>query len=406
MGKFKYTALTKEGKQISGVTEATSKEALIDSLHRQNLKPLVVSNARTKGGNISIGGKKVKKKDLVVFTRQLSTMISAGVPLNRSLITLSEQAQNKYFKTVIANISKDVEGGSNIGDAIAKYPNVFSDVYINMVKAGEAGGILDEILKRLATQLEKDESMRKQIKSAMTYPVVIGTITIAAFYGIMVMIMPKLGGIIKELGGENAELPAISKAMLSLSEFMTSYSFFILIFTALSIFFLVRYIKTPVGKYKFHSLLLKIPIVKTIISKIAIARFARTFSSLMSSGISVLEALEVTGGAIGNKVIEKELKEAAIEVRNGKQLSEPLSNSTHFPAIVAQMLAVGEETGQTDEILVKVADFYEEEVSTFVAGISSLIEPLMIIVLGVMVGVIAISVMLPIMTLSQNIGND
>jgi type IV pilus assembly protein PilC len=247
--------------------------------------------------------------------------------------------------------------------------------------------------------------MRKQIKSAMTYPVVIGTITVAAFYGIMTMIMPKLGGIIKDLGGEDAELPAISKFMLTVSDFMNQYSIFILIFTGLLIFAFVRYIRTPGGKYKFHATLLRIPVVKTVITKVAIARFSRTFSSLMSSGISVLEALEITGGAIGNKVIEKELKDAAVDVRNGKQLSQPIAASEHFPAIVSQMLAVGEETGQTDQILVKVADFYEEEVSTFIGGISSLIEPLMIIVLGVMVGVIAISVMLPIMTLSQNIGN-
>lgn len=404
MAKFKYTALTKEGKQVSGVTEATSKEALVESLQRQHLKPLIVSSAKKKG-ELSIGGKSVKRKELVVFTRQLSTMISAGVPLNRSLTTLSEQADSKYFKEVIANVSKDVEGGANIGDSIGKYPKVFNDVYVNMVKAGEAGGILDEILKRLATQLEKDDSMRKQIKSAMTYPVVIGSITVLAFYGIMTMIMPKLGGIIKDLGGEDAELPAISKFMLGVSDLMSQYSILILIVTAIIIYLLIRYIRTPGGKYKFHVLLLKIPIIKTVITKVAIARFARTFSSLMSSGISVLEALEITGGAIGNKVIEKELKEAAVEVRNGKQLSQPIAGSEHFPAIVSQMLAVGEETGQTDQILVKVADFYEEEVSTFIGGISSLIEPLMIIVLGVMVGVIAVSVMLPIMTLSQNIGN-
>jgi type IV pilus assembly protein PilC len=404
VAKFKYTALTKEGKQVSGVTESVSKEALIESLHRQHLKPLVVGSAK-KRGEISFGGKSVKRKELVVFTRQLSTMVSAGVPLNRSLNTLSEQADSKYFKEVIANVSKDVEGGANIGDSIAKYPRIFNDVYVNMVKAGEAGGILDEILKRLATQLEKDESMRKQIKSAMTYPVVIGSITVLAFYGIMTMIMPKLGGIIKDLGGEDAELPAISQFMLTASDLMSRYSVLILIATAIVIYLLVRYIRTPNGKYQFHVLLLKIPIIKTIITKIAVARFARTFSSLMSSGISVLEALEITGGAIGNKVIEKELKSAAQEVRNGKQLSQPIGASDHFPAIVSQMLAVGEETGQTDEILVKVADFYEEEVSTFIGGISSLIEPLMIIVLGVMVGVIAVSVMLPIMTLSQNIGN-
>lgn len=405
MGKYKYTALKKDGVQIAGTADASSKEALLETLRKQGLKPLAVVSDKKNVGNINIGGKSVKKKDLVVFTRQLSTMISAGVPLNRCLNTLGEQAQSNYFKEVIGSISKDVEGGANIGFAMSKYPKVFSDVYVNMVKAGEAGGILDEILKRLATQLEKDESMRKQIKSAMTYPVVIGTITVLAFYGIMVGIMPKLGGIIKELGGEDAELPAISEFMIGVSTIMSEYAIPTIILFAITIFAFIKYIHTPKGKFKWHKFILKIPVIKGIIVKIAIARFSRTFSSLMSSGISVLEALEVTGGAMGNKVIEKELKEAAVDVRNGKQLSEALSKSPHFPTIVIQMLAVGEETGQTDEILVKVADFYEEEVTTFIAGISSLIEPLMIIVLGVMVGVIAVSVMLPIMTLSQNIGN-
>jgi type IV pilus assembly protein PilC len=399
MARFSYTA-TKNGKTVTGAIEAADKETAVATLSRQGIHPLVIHEAAAK----RVRQRKVKLKDLVVFTRQLSTMISAGVPMTRSFSTLQAQSENKYFKEVIGGITKDIEGGTSLADAISKYPNVFSEVYVNMVRAGEAGGILDEILKRLAAQVEKDATIRKKIKSASAYPTVIFGITIIAFFGIMLVVMPKLGKIITDLGGPDAQLPAYTKAMLGLSEFMKDNVILMGITGFIVVFLTRRYIRTPKGKYRFHSFLLRIPIIKGIIIKIAIARFARTFASLMSSGVTVLDALEVTGGAIGNKVIEEELKEAAKEVKNGKQLSEPLSRSDHFPPIVAQMLAIGEETGQIDTILVKVADFYEEEVDAVIDGISSLIEPLMIIVLGGMVGMIAASVMGPIASLSQNVG--
>jgi type IV pilus assembly protein PilC len=403
--KFTYTATTKEGKTVHGTMEATSRDAVMAALNRQGAKPILIKLDGAMSGRRK-RAKKVKLKELVVFTRQLSTMVSAGVPLPRSLATLQDQTESKYFKSVISTIIKDVEGGIALGDAFAKYPSVFSDVYVNMVRAGESGGILDEILKRLATQVEQDASMRKKVKSAMTYPMVILAITIFAFFGIMIFVIPKIGKILKDLGGEDAQLPVYTQAMLSISDFMRANAIPIGIVLFITIFLTRRYIRTPKGKYKFHALLLRTPIINMIIIKVAIARFARTFASLMSAGVSVLDALEVTGGAIGNKVIEAELKEAAKEVKNGKQLSEPLSKSKHFPAIVSQMLAVGEETGQIDTILVKVADFYEEEVETTIDGLSSIIEPLMIVVLGGMVGLIAASVMGPIASLSKNVGNN
>jgi type IV pilus assembly protein PilC len=418
MPLFTYTA-TKSGKTVTGSIEASSKEALIAALSKQGIHPLVIKQSssvkKTKHG-------KVRSKDLVIFTRQLSTMVSAGVSLTRSLATLQAQSDSKYFSSVIAAIAKDVESGSTLADAFAKHPDVFNDVYVSMVSAGEAGGILDEILKRLAAQVEKDATIRKKIKSAAAYPTVIFSITILAFFGIMIFIIPKIGKILKDLGGPDAKLPSYTQAMLNTSDFLTKPTILqhvplpvihslpnIVIFLAIAIFGTIRlrkYIKTPKGKYKFHAFLLRMPILKTIIVKIAIARFARTFASLMSAGVGVLDALEVTGAAIGNKVIEAELKEAAKQVKNGKQLSEPLTGSRYFPPIVAQMLAVGEETGQIDTILVKVADFYEEEVDAVIDGLSALIEPIMIIVLGAMVGLIAASVMGPISSLSNNVGTD
>lgn len=405
MAKFIYTA-TKDNKKVEGTIEASSRESALSTLSKQGIHPLVVK--QTSGRNFSqllkFGGR-VKLKDLVVFTRQLSTMISAGVPLVRALATLQNQTDNKHFQEIIAGVSKEVESGTPLADALEKYPDTYSDVYVNMVRAGEAGGILDEILKRLATQVEKDASIRKKIKSAMAYPTVILGITVVAFFGIMIFVIPKIGAILKDLGGENATLPIYTQVMLNLSGFIESNAILILIISAIGVYGTRRYIKTPKGKLNFHRLLLKLPIIKTIITKIAIARFARTFASLMSSGVGVLDALEVTGRAIGNKVIEAELIQAAKEVKAGKQLSVPLSKSKHFPPIIGQMLAIGEETGQIDTILVKVADFYEEEVDAVIDSISSLIEPLMIIVLGSLVGLIAASVMGPIASLSQNVGN-
>ncbi len=409
--RFAYTATNKEGKTLQGTADAVNRQSLIALLAKQELRPVVIKLDTGRGSHKR--AKKVKLKDLVIFTRQLSTMISAGVPLTRSLSTLQTQTDNKYFKQVLADVMKDVEGGSPLGDSFAKYPNVFSDVYVNMVRAGEAGGILDDILKRLASQVEQDSSMRKKVKGAMTYPIAILFIAVSAFFGIMTFAMPKIGKILKDLGGENAKLPVYTQTLLNTSDFLTHATIvphvpniiFIIITGFLAGTLFLRYIRTPKGKYKFHSFLLRVPVLKVIITKVAIARFARTFAALMSAGVTVLDALEVTGAAIGNKVIEAELKEAAKAVKNGKQLSEPLSTSPHFPPIVPQMLAIGEETGQIDTILVKVADFYEEEVEVTIDGMSSIIEPVMIVVLGAFVGLIAVSVMGPIAGLSKQIGN-
>lgn len=401
---FTYTATNKIGKTVKGQIEGVDREAVVETLHKQSLRPIVVKaigNAKPP----SRFGKKVKLKELVIFTRQLSTMISAGVPLVRSLATMQTQTESKYFKSVIGQVTKDIEGGMPLADSFVKYPNVFSDVYINMVRAGEAGGILDEILKRLAAQVEQDSMMRKKIKSAMMYPAVIFSITILAFFGIMIFIIPKIAKILTDLGGPDAQLPVYTRALLGASAFMQHNIIIIMVLLIGGTVLTRRYLRTPRGKYKFHALLLRTPIIKGIVVKIAIARFARTFASLMTAGVNVLTALQVTGGAIGNKVIEEELQAAAVEVKNGKQLSQPLSTSKHFPAIVSQMLAIGEETGQIDTILVKVADFYEEEVDTVIDGLSALIEPLMIVVLGSIVGVIAASVMGPIASLSKDVGN-
>lgn len=424
--KFIYKAQTKDGRTVNGSFEGPDKQSLIAALTRQGAKPIVIRLASETETLKKAKKGKVKLKELVIFTRQMSVLVSAGVPLPKALATLQEQAESPYFKSVIGGIIKDVESGVTLGDAFAKYPNVFSEVYINMIKAGESGGILDAILKRVASQIEKDATIRKKLKGAMTYPTVLLVITFLAFFGLMTFVIPKIGKILTDLGGPDAKLPIYTQVLLDISAFCISNSViahipllnlipllnklpnivFIAAAVGIGVFYLMKYIRTPKGRYQFHSLMLRTPIVKDIITKVAVARFARTFAALTSAGVTVLEALEVTGGAIGNVVIEQELKEAAKDVRNGKPLSEPIAASKHFPHIVAQMLTVGEETGQLDTILVKVAEFYEEEVDTVIDSLSSIIEPVMIVVMGAVVGLIAASVMGPITSLSQNIGND
>lgn len=407
MPQFSYIATDTQNKTITGTAEAADKSAIIASLGKQGLRPISVKEKRASQAQFSLGSflgtGKVKSDDIVMFTRQLSAMVSAGVPLLRALNSLEEHTESAALKKILPEVIKDVQDGSPLAQALGKYPNTFSDVYVNMVRAGEAAGILDEILKRLARQQEKNATIRKKVKSAMTYPMVLIGITIAAFFGLMLFVIPQIGKILTDLGGPDAELPALTQAMLTISGILTNYWFIVFPVFIGGVFLLLRYIKTPAGKAQLHHVILKAPGVKTVATKIAVARFARTFSALMGAGVAVLEALDVTARAVGNVVYEKALTDAAEAVKNGATLSSVIEKSPLFPAIVSQMLAVGEETGQTDTVLVKVADFYEEEVDVAIDGISAIIEPVMIVVMGGMVGLIAASVMLPIASLSQNI---
>jgi type IV pilus assembly protein PilC len=406
MPTFSYVATNTKNESVKGTVEATDRAGALGTLTKQGLHPITIKevnqNSSFRLDNL-LGGNKVKSDDLVIFTRELSAMVSAGVPLLRALSSLEQHTDSPALKKVLGSIIKDVQDGSALGDALAKFPNTFSDVYVNMVRAGEAAGILDEILKRVALQQEKNATIRKKIKSAMTYPMVLVGITVIAFFGLMIFVIPQIGKIVKDLGGPDAELPAITQIMLGISDFMTSY-WYILIPAAMGgLVLLLRYIKTPKGKAQFHVLVLKIPGVKTIVMKVAVARFSRTFSALIGAGVAVLEALDVTSRAVGNTVYEKVLTDAINDVKQGATLSSVIEKSPLFPAIVPQMLSVGEETGQTDMVLVKVADFYEEEVDVAIDGISAIIEPVMIVFMGGMVGLIAASVMMPIAGLANQI---
>lgn len=407
MPDFTYIARTRTGRTQKGVMTANDRATVMAALRDKQLVPVMVKEG--KGGGLSMqiklpGSGKVKTRDLVIFTRQFATMINAGVPILRSLSILKEQSESQALKKVLTNVTADVQGGSNLSDAMARHPKVFTPIYVNMVRAGEAGGILDQVLNRLAFQQEKDSALKSKVRGAMIYPMVILSVTIVAFFVLMTFIVPKIGDILTQLSAGKADLPIYTQALLGLSHFMQQPLFIIsfVVLVPLAIVMFRRYIRTPNGRYKWHSFILKIPVIKVIVTKTVIARFARIFASLMGAGVSIVDAINTTAGAIGNAVIEKELLACSNAIQAGSQLSKELQKSKHFPPIVAQMLAVGEETGQTDTVVLKVAEFYEQEVDTAVGSLSSVIEPVTIILLGGMVGVIALSVFGPITQLSTS----
>lgn len=403
MPHFSYITVIAEGHQSSGSITAQSREEAITALRKQNIKPIQVKEIKPKKGSLALFKSKVKSKDVVIFTRELSTMISAGVPIVGSLSTLQAQTANKTFKEQLGTVVKDVESGINLADALEKHPNTFSPIYVNMVRAGETGGILDDILKKLAQQQEKDAAIKGKVKSATTYPLVLLAITVLAFFVLTMFVVPKIGSLVTNLGGPDAKLPLQTQIMLNVSEFIRNKWYLVAAVFIGGPVYVNHWRKTPKGKKLFDAFLLKIPIIKVLVTKVAIARFARIFASLMGAGVSVLESLQVTAQALGNHVIEQELLNAAKEVKNGKQLSQSISEIKIFPPIVSQMLAVGEETGKTDTVFIKVADFYEEEVDTVVNSLSSILEPVMIVVMGGMVGLIAASVIGPITSLNQGL---
>lgn len=405
---FSYVAVDQNGVTKNGIIDKPDRNAAIETIRSQNLQPISIKEMQVKQAKIDLnnlfGGNKIKSTQLVIFTRQLSAMISAGVPLLRALTALSDHAdKNSVIKKILSNVIHDIESGSSLSDALSKYPASFNSVYTNMVKAGEAAGILDDILKRLAQQQEKSSSIKKKIRSSMAYPVVLMVITVLAFFGLMLFVIPQIGGVLTDLGGSDAKLPGLTLFMLDVSKIMTTYWYIIIPVFLLLVFGLLFYITTPKGRNQFDYVILKTPMVNKIIMKIAVAHFARTFSALIEAGVAVLEALTVTSHALGNTVYEKALLAAEIEVKNGKNLSAVIGSNPLFPPIVSQMLSVGEETGQTDKVLIKVAEFYEEEVDVAIDGLSSIIEPVMIVIMGGAVGLIAASVMLPIAGMAQSI---
>lgn len=404
MVEFSYTAKDDKGATQTGTLTAASRDQAVGNLVKRGLTPVSVKSAKgEKKGQINIrlpGGNKVKPKALVVFTRQFATMVSAGVPMLRSLTTLKEQTSSKPLQAALEKIVEDVQGGMSLSDAMAKHPKAFSEVYVNMVRAGEAGGILDQIMNRLATQVEKDSSIKSKFKSAMIYPIVVSLVAVGAVGFLMVGVIPKLASILEGAGGE---LPVQTKLILGISNFLTGQWYVIIIAAIVAVVIFKKFTGTKQGKYKFHKFLLKIPIFGNIILKVNVARFARTFSSLMAAGVTVIDALEITSNALTNVVIRQGLQESIGRIKNGSNIADSLAESKVLPAIIIQMTAVGEETGKIGEVLDKVAEFYEEEVDQITSGLSSIIEPILIVGLGGIVGFIVLSVLGPILNIQGTV---
>lgn len=411
MTSFSYVATDDKQNVVKGSLDQPDKTSAIAAINKLGLRPISLKESNTVANvakfNLTIGGGnakgKVKSAKLVIFTRQLSAMVGAGVPLLRALSSLAQHTDSKTLSAVIGDVITGIESGSTFADALGKHSNVFDEIYVNMVRAGETAGILDDILKRLAIQQEKNATIKKKIKSAMIYPITLMIVTVIAFFGLMLFVVPQLGKILADIGGEDAKLPGITLFMLAISNFITTNWYIVIIVLVGGIFGWVQFVKTAIGRHFWDTVLINLPGIKTVAIKMSIARFTRTFSALMGAGVNVLECLRVSSKSVGNVLYQEALESAAVEVKNGRQLSAIIMQNKIFPSIVGQMLAVGEETGQTDTVLVKVADFYEEEVDVAVSGLSSIIEPVMIVIMGGAVGLIAASVMLPIASLTQNI---
>jgi type IV pilus assembly protein PilC len=395
MPTFEWRGRGRTGQDQTGVLVADSKDAVINALRRQQI---VVTAVKEKGKEIAVPkfGGKVPPQMVAVFTRQFSVMIDAGLPLVQCLEILGSQQEHKAFKRALIQVRQDVESGSNLADSMRKHPKIFNDLYTNMVAAGEAGGILDTILQRLATYIEKAVKLNSQVKSAMIYPVAVISIACIVVTIILWKVIPVFASLFAGLG---AQLPLPTVIVIHLSHFIGDYWWLIggLIFAA--IFFIRKYHETYKGKRVLDGLMLKMPVLGMLLRKIAVARFCRTLATLTSSGVPILDGLQITARTAGNSIIEDAIMATRKSVEEGKTISEPLGDTDVFPPMVVQMIAVGEQTGALDTMLTKIADFYEDEVDVAVAGLMKLLEPLLIAFLGVAIGGIVIAMYMPMFAL-------
>ncbi|MCX7661262.1 MAG: type II secretion system F family protein [Candidatus Omnitrophica bacterium] len=402
MSFYRYTVKDKNGQAISGTLEANSLSEAAEILHRREFIILSLQEIKDKKrGKKQVHSGKVSLDDLVVFSRQLATLIEAGIPLVQALGILAEQIENRFFKQIIIKIKQDIESGVSFYDALARYPKIFSELFINMCRAGEASGMLNEVLERLANYLEKTANLIRKVRSSLIYPAVIVTMAILITTFLLIKVVPTFRGIFEMMGGA---LPIPTRILIAISDLFRRAFLFIFVSLVLLAFLLKRYIDTEKGKYLFDKQKLKVPVLGELFLKVAIAKFSRTFSTLVKSGVQILSALEIVGKTAGNKLIEKIVYESREAIKRGEPLSQPLARSGVFPPLVYRMISVGEQTGQLENMLSKIADFYEEQVDAAISGLTSLIEPLVIAFLGTVIGGIVIALFMPIFKISQLIG--
>jgi type IV pilus assembly protein PilC len=404
MAVYNYKARSATGAQVSGVSEADNEKVLAAKLKVQKLT--LLSAVLEKKKKLAGRGGRVTTKDLSVFARQFATMIQAGVPVLQSMNIIYDQVESRKLKESIGKIRDDIGQGQTLSDSLGRHPDIFSTLFINMVKAGETGGILDGILQRLSTYLEKADALKRKVKSAMTYPILVLGVAIGVTLFLMVAVIPTFQSVFGSFG---KELPAPTKVVISISNFLQKFFqppqiYIELAVIAGGIYFLRKYLKTRAGMLTWHRLQLKAPMFGILVRKVAVAKFSRTLGTLIKSGVPILEALEVTAKTSGNLVVEEAILKARAAIREGENITGPLKESGIFPPMIIQMVSVGEETGTIDDMLIRCADYYDEEVDTAVGGLTAMLEPLIMVFLGVVIGGIVIAMFLPMFELGGVVG--
>jgi type IV pilus assembly protein PilC len=402
MAVFTWEGMKKTGEVVKGNIDAQSESAVIALLRQQDIRPINVKEKKAAFdfGRLNIFKEKVGGKELSIFTRQFATMIDAGLPLVQCLDILGGQQENKTFQKTIKDLKTSIEGGSTFAAALKKHPDVFDSLYSNLVAAGEVGGMLDAILARLATYIEKAEKLKGRVKGAMIYPVVVLSVAAGAVSILLLFVIPVFAKMFGDIG---AALPAPTQFVMDLSSFLRHYIIYIII-GMIGIYVAVRsYYKTDNGKLVIDGLLLKMPVFGDIIRKNSVARFSRTLSTMMSSGVPIMDGLEIVARTSGNQVVENAIMKARESIAAGKSIAEPLAQTKVFPGMVVQMISVGEATGNMDAMLSKIADFYDEEVDSAVANMTALIEPIMIVFLGVIIGGLVVAMYLPIFKIASTV---
>ena len=405
MPTFKYQARNNLGKVITGTIEVENEAAVAGALRQKRLELVSVSQSSGLSkflASLSKKGGNVTTKDVVVFSRQFSTMVNAGLPILQGLTIVAEQAENPDFRIVMTKVRDDISNGIPLSEAMAKHPKAFNTLYVNMVKAGEQGGILDVIFERLSEYLEKAEGVARKVKSAMMYPIVVMSVAVMVVIFLMVKVVPTFRDVFSSFG---AKLPWPTQLVIDISEFLSSKKALLLFVFAIGIYIAVTmYRKTKTGAYNWDKMILKLPVFGNLARKASVAKFARTLGTLVKSGVPIMDALETVAKTSGNLVIERAVLNARDSVREGKTLTQPLKESKVFPPMVTQMINVGEETGALDTMLSKIADFYEDEVDAAVEGLTSIIEPILIVFLGVTIGFIVVAMFMPMFELGNIVG--
>ncbi|MFH0793009.1 MAG: type II secretion system F family protein [bacterium] len=412
MPNFSYEALDKGGKQVRGVIEASDEDVIIEKLKGMGYYPLKVQQYKKKATDIDLSAlpgiryitHRIKTKHIMTFTRQLATLIDAGLPILRSLYILQEQVESVVFKEKIAQIAKDIEAGSSLSEAMAKHPKVFDKLYVNMVRAGEIGGVLEAVLNKIAEFLERRQALVGKVRSAMMYPLVVGILATGIVSFILIVIMPKFEEIFRQIGAKS--LPGLTQFLIDVSYVLVHRSPLVIIALVLLFITYQQINKTREGKYFFDRTKLRLPVFGVVLLKISIARFAGTLATLITSGVPILQALDIVRDTSGNEVIARAMEKVYNSVKDGETIHQPLQDSKVFPPLVVHMVAVGEETGAVDQMLIKVAEAYQREVDDTVNALTSIIEPLLIVFLGVIVGVIVVALYLPLFTIPKLIGQQ